>query len=169
MPVVLVVWRRDPTRLAEQEPGNDTGSDQSPRLLVGDDNGIAFSRRQGSPDHRPGVERSGKRVWSPQRRDIPERSEALSVPQECRGRRFRSDAPGAASRALRSRIGSGTSAMNAIPFGRAASQPLGMISNGPKSDPSSDVAWMVLEDANDFVEDTTIDSCRRVIAASLAG
>jgi len=58
--------------------------------------------------------------------------------------------------------------MNAIPFGRAASERLGMISN-EKSDPSSDVAWMVLEAANDFGDDTTIEACRRVIDASLSG
>ena len=59
--------------------------------------------------------------------------------------------------------------MNAIPFGRAASERLGMISNEPKSDQSSDVAWMVLEAANDFGDDTTIEACRRVIDASLSG
>ena len=59
--------------------------------------------------------------------------------------------------------------MNAILFGRAASERLGMISNEPKSDPSSDVAWMVLEAATDFGDDTTIEACRRVIDASLSG
>jgi hypothetical protein len=39
--------------------------------------------------------------------------------------------------------------MNAILFGAAASERTGMISDQPKSDPSSDVAWMVLEAAND--------------------
>ena len=58
--------------------------------------------------------------------------------------------------------------MNAIPFGAAASEHLG-ISNEPKSDPSSDVAWMVLEAATDFGDDTTIEACRRVIDASLSG
>ena len=59
--------------------------------------------------------------------------------------------------------------MSAILFGRAASERLGMISDQPKSDPSSDVAWMVLEAANDFGDDTTIEACRRVIDASLRG
>ena len=59
--------------------------------------------------------------------------------------------------------------MNAIPFGAASSERLGMISNEPKSDQSSDVAWMVLEAANDFGDDTTIEACRRVIDASLSG
>ena len=59
--------------------------------------------------------------------------------------------------------------MNAIPFGRAASERPGMISNESTSDQSSDVAWMVLEAANDFGDDTTIEACRRVIDASLSG
>ena len=59
--------------------------------------------------------------------------------------------------------------MNATLFGRAASQRLGITSNEPKSDPSSDAAWMVLEAANDFGDDTTIEACRRVIDASLSG
>ena len=59
--------------------------------------------------------------------------------------------------------------MNAILLGAAASERPGMTSNEPKSDPSSDVAWMVLEAANDFGDDTTIEACRRVIDASLSG
>jgi hypothetical protein len=59
--------------------------------------------------------------------------------------------------------------MNAIPFGAASSERLGMISNEPTSDPSSEAAWMVLEAANDFGDDTTIEACRRVIDASLSG
>ena len=59
--------------------------------------------------------------------------------------------------------------MNPTLFGRAVSQRLGITSNEPKSDPSSDVAWMVLEAANDFGDDTTIEACRRVIDASLSG
>ena len=47
--------------------------------------------------------------------------------------------------------------MNATLFGRAASERLG-ISNEPKSDPSSDVAWMVLEAATDIGDDTTIEA-----------
>jgi hypothetical protein len=59
--------------------------------------------------------------------------------------------------------------MNTTLFGRAASERPGMNSNEPASDPSSDVAWMVLEAANDFGDDTTIEACRRVIDASLSG
>lgn len=59
--------------------------------------------------------------------------------------------------------------MNAILFGRTTGQRLSMTSNEPKSDQSSDVAWMVLEAANDFGDDTTIEACRRVIDASLSG
>jgi len=59
--------------------------------------------------------------------------------------------------------------MNAILFGRAASERPGTISDQPSSDQSSDVAWMVLEAANDFGDDTTIEACRRIIDASLSG
>jgi len=59
--------------------------------------------------------------------------------------------------------------MNANPFGAAARERPGIISDQPKSDQSSDVAWMVLEAANDFGDDTTIEACRRVIDASLSG
>jgi hypothetical protein len=59
--------------------------------------------------------------------------------------------------------------MNATLFGRAASKRPGMISNKPTSDQFSDVAWMVLEAANDLGDDTTIEACRRVIDASLSG
>jgi len=59
--------------------------------------------------------------------------------------------------------------MNATLFSRAARQRPGMISNESTSDQSSDVAWMVLEAANDFGDDTTIEACRRVIDASLSG
>ena len=59
--------------------------------------------------------------------------------------------------------------MNATLFGRAARQRPGMISNESTSDQTSDAAWMVLEAANDFGDDTTIEACRRVIDASLSG
>jgi hypothetical protein len=59
--------------------------------------------------------------------------------------------------------------MNATLSSAAASERLGMISDQPKSDPSSDAAWMVLEAANDFGDDMTIEACRRVIDASLSG
>ena len=59
--------------------------------------------------------------------------------------------------------------MNAILFGAAASERPGMTSNESKSDQSSDAVWMVLEAANDFGDDTTIEACRRVIDASLSG
>ena len=58
--------------------------------------------------------------------------------------------------------------MNAILFGAATRERIGMISDQPKFDQSSDVAWMVLEAANDFGDDTTIEACRRVIDASLS-
>jgi hypothetical protein len=59
--------------------------------------------------------------------------------------------------------------MNAILFGATARERLGIISDQPKSDQSSDVAWMVLEAANDFGDDATVEACRRVIDASLSG
>ena len=59
--------------------------------------------------------------------------------------------------------------MNATLFGRATRQRPGMISNESTSDQTSDAAWMVLEAANDFGDDTTIEACRRVIDASLSG
>jgi hypothetical protein len=58
--------------------------------------------------------------------------------------------------------------MNAILLRAATRERIGMISDQPKSDQSSDVAWMVLEAANDFGDDTTIEACRRVIDASLS-
>jgi hypothetical protein len=54
--------------------------------------------------------------------------------------------------------------MNAILVGRAAGDRVAM-----NSDNGSDAAWMVLEAANDLGDHATIDACRRVIDASLAG
>ena len=60
--------------------------------------------------------------------------------------------------------------MNATLFGAAARERLGMISDQPKPDkPLDDAAWMVLEAANDFGDDATIEACRRVIDAGLSG
>jgi hypothetical protein len=74
--------------------------------------------------------------------------------------------------------------MNAILFGAAAGERLGMISDEAKSDglkfdrlkfdrswpdKPSDAAWMVLEAANDFRDDATVEACRRVIDANLSG
>jgi hypothetical protein len=81
-------------------------------------------------------------------------------------------------------MGRGTSAVNAILFGAAAPERLGMISGEAKSDglksdglkfdrptpdKPSDAAWMVLEAANDLRDDATVEACRRVIDANLSG
>ncbi len=58
--------------------------------------------------------------------------------------------------------------MNAIVFGTAAHQPPGVIFGELKFDNSSDAAWMVLEAANDFGDEATIEACRRVIDANLS-
>jgi hypothetical protein len=60
-------------------------------------------------------------------------------------------------------------AMNAIAFGTAARDNLGVSSNGPKSEQPLDVAWIVLEAANDLGDDVTVGICRRVIDANLSG
>ena len=74
---------------------------QGPRFLVGDHDGVAVSRRQGSPHHRERVEGAGKRIWPPQPQDIAQRSGILSVPQECRGYRCGPEAAAQACRAMR--------------------------------------------------------------------
>src|SRR6476660_4749609 len=85
--IVRIAGRRDRTRPGRQEQGNAAGAGKGPRLFVADHNGLAVSRRQGSPHHRAGPERPGKGFWPPQPRDIAERSEILSDTQECRGYR----------------------------------------------------------------------------------
>ena len=57
---VRVAGRRDRTRRAGQEPGNAADPGQGARFFVGDDHGVAVSRRQGSPHHRQGAEQPGK-------------------------------------------------------------------------------------------------------------
>jgi len=44
-----------------------------------------------------------------------------------------------------------------------------MVSDGPKPDQPLDVAWIVLEAANDLGDEATVDTCRRVIDANLNG
>ena len=39
----------------------------------------------------------------------------------------------------------------------------------PKDNPAGDVAWSVLDAANDLGDAHTVDACRRVIDASLRG
>jgi len=59
--------------------------------------------------------------------------------------------------------------MNAISFGPAACERLGIASDEPTPDKSLDAAWNVLEAANDLGDDVTVEACRRVIDASLNG
>ena len=60
--------------------------------------------------------------------------------------------------------------MNAISFGTAARKRLGTPANEPRPDASSvDMAWLVLEAANDLGDDAAVAACRRVIDATLNG
>ena len=60
--------------------------------------------------------------------------------------------------------------MNAISFGTARRDRLGGVSSEPKPDASSaDMAWLVLEAANDLGDDAAVAACRRVIDANLNG
>jgi hypothetical protein len=58
-------------------------------------------------------------------------------------------------------------AMNAMSFGSRTSPAPGRNCDGPRPDTALDVAWMVLEAANDLGDEATIAACRRVIDASL--
>lgn len=60
--------------------------------------------------------------------------------------------------------------MNAISFGKAPRERFGMVSAEPKPDASSvDMAWLVLEAANDLGDHAAVEACRRVIDANLNG
>jgi hypothetical protein len=63
--------------------------------------------------------------------------------------------------------------MNAISFGKSACKPFGAASGEPKPDASAassvDMAWLVLEAANDLGDHAAVEACRRVIDASLNG
>ena len=59
--------------------------------------------------------------------------------------------------------------MNALSFGTAARDRFGKSSDGAKRDKPLDVAWIVLEAANDLGDDATVEACRRVIDANLNG
>lgn len=60
--------------------------------------------------------------------------------------------------------------MNAISFGTALREHPGIASGEPKSDASSaDMAWLVLEAANDLGDHAAVEACRRVIDANLNG
>ncbi len=60
--------------------------------------------------------------------------------------------------------------MNALSFGTASRQRLGVAFGEPKPDASSvDMAWLVLEAANDLGDHDAVEACRRVIDANLNG
>lgn len=60
--------------------------------------------------------------------------------------------------------------MNALLFGTASRERLGAASGEPKSDASSmEMAWLVLEAANDLGDHDAVEACRRVIDANLNG
>ena len=60
--------------------------------------------------------------------------------------------------------------MNAISFGTASRERLRMAASEPKPDALSvDMAWLVLEAANDLGDHAAVEACRRVIDANLNG
>jgi len=60
--------------------------------------------------------------------------------------------------------------MNAITFGTASRERLGTASAEPKPEASSlEMAWLVLEAANDLGDHAAVEACRRVIDANLKG
>ncbi len=60
--------------------------------------------------------------------------------------------------------------MNALSFGTASRERLGVASGEPKPDALSvDMAWLVLEAANDLGDHAAVEACRRVIDANLNG
>lgn len=60
--------------------------------------------------------------------------------------------------------------MNAMTFGTSARKRPAAAANEPQPDGSSvDMAWLVLEAANDLGDHAAVEACRRVIDASLNG
>ena len=60
--------------------------------------------------------------------------------------------------------------MNASSFGTAARDRLAAASGEPKPDATSaEMAWLVLESANDLGDEAAVAACRRVIDAALNG
>ena len=60
--------------------------------------------------------------------------------------------------------------MNALSFGTASRERFGVASGEPKPDAFSvDMAWLVLEAANDLGDHDAVEACRRVIDANLNG
>lgn len=66
--------------------------------------------------------------------------------------------------------GWGLSAMNEPSFGTASRDRLGMAAGEPRSDVSAtEMAWLVLDAANDLGDHQAVEACRRVIDANLKG
>ena len=60
--------------------------------------------------------------------------------------------------------------MMALSFGTASRDRFGMAAGEPRSDGSSmEMAWLVLEAANDLGDHDAVEACRRVIDANLKG
>ncbi len=60
--------------------------------------------------------------------------------------------------------------MNALSFRTASRERLGVASGEPKHDALSvDMAWLVLDAANDLGDHDAVAACRRVIDANLNG
>lgn len=61
--------------------------------------------------------------------------------------------------------------MSALTFGTASPQRFGLAPAEPKPEAafSLDMAWLVLEAANDLGDHETVEACRRVIDAGLNG
>ena len=60
--------------------------------------------------------------------------------------------------------------MNKMSFGTAARNRFGNVSDEPKPELCSpDMAWLVLEAANDLGDQAAVEACRRVIDANLNG
>ena len=60
--------------------------------------------------------------------------------------------------------------MNAMSFGTSVHTRFGTASDQPKPEPcSADMAWLVLDAANDLGDQAAIEACRRVIDANLNG
>jgi hypothetical protein len=59
--------------------------------------------------------------------------------------------------------------VNTLSFGNAARRRSGIVSDESRPDKPIDVAWIVLEAANDLGDESAVEACRRVIDASLNG
>jgi hypothetical protein len=59
--------------------------------------------------------------------------------------------------------------MNATPYGATARQGAGIVSDEQRPENPLDAAWIVLDAANDLGDHATVETCRRVIDASLKG